>query len=290
MVGWKRYLRLERSLSANTVAAYMSDVEEFVEWLDGAKRPEEVAREDIEGYMVSLYERRAAKTTQSRTLSSLRSLYRYLAITGATENSPTEFVASPKSGRHLPDVLTVGEIDRALDTIDLSSPSGVRDRAMLEMLYSCGLRVSELTALRFTDLFIDDGVIRVTGKGSRERLVPISGEAAERLRFWLECRPKAADAKNADYIFLNLRGRRISRVAVFGTVKKAVAAAGIDKSVSPHTLRHSFATHLLEGGAGIRQVQELLGHQSVTTTEIYTHLDRRHLAEAIEKYLPHAEK
>ncbi len=207
----------------------------------------------------------------------------FLLITDRIAASPVEFIVSPKFGRQLPDVLSTDEIDRIIAAVDTSTTKGLRDSAMLETLYSCGLRVSELTALRMSDLFFGEGYIRVIGKGDKQRLVPVSTMARDRIQLYLEHRhPYRA---NEDTVFLNNRGRRLTRVMVFTVIKQAAARAGIDKRISPHSFRHSFATHLLEGGASIRQVQELLGHESILTTEIYTHLDNEHLRQTVENHL-----
>ena len=214
----------------------------------------------------------------------MKSFFNYLLLTEAIEASPMEFIQSPKFGRHLPDVLTTDEIDRIIGAIDCSTPKGLRDSAMLEVLYSCGLRVSELVSLRLGDLFFGEGYIRVIGKGDKQRLVPVSDTARDRIYAYLDCRKGAR--KSEEILFLSNRGRRLTRVMVFKIIRQAVLRAGIDKQVSPHTFRHSFATHLLEGGASIRQVQEMLGHENIVTTEIYTHLNNDHLRETVERYLP----
>lgn len=282
---WGQQMRLERGLSPRTVEAYTHDLGCFAEWLHAHHPhtlPAEVSKSHIEGYMVALYEQHTTPATQARTLSALRTFFGYMVEKGIIEGTPTEFISSPKMGRPLPEVLSIEEIDAMLDTIDLSTPAGHRDRAELEMLYSCGLRVSELTGLRLGDIFWEDGFVRIMGKGSKQRLVPISGEAMHRLHLYLEVRPTLATDASGDALFINLRGgKAISRMAVFSMVEKAARTAGIQKRISPHTLRHSFATHLLEGGADIRQVQELLGHENITTTEIYTHLNEKHLAEVM---------
>ena len=287
---WASYLRFERGMSALTVEAYTSDAEAFVGWIDRTHPSVDV--EDVTAELVAdwveylVAEEGKKRTSQARKLASIKSLFRYLTLAGVIEASPCTSVCAPKPQRPLPEVLTVEEIDRAIATIDLSASAGHRDRAIFEMLYSLGLRVSELVGLRFMDIHAEDGVVVVSGKGGKQRLVPLSGEAVRQLGLYLQCRPTPDGAENNDYIFLNQRGRRLTRMSVFNIVKKAVADAGIEKSVSPHTLRHSFATHLLQGGANIRQVQELLGHSSIATTEIYTHLDREYLRATLEEYLP----
>lgn len=283
---WLRQMALERGLSGNTTYAYTHNLHDFSRWLLSSaspKSPYEVLRQDVEGYMLSLYERHTASTTQARTLSALKSFYEFLRSEGVIESSPTDFIAAPKCGRRLPDTLSTEEIDAMLSTIDLSTPSGHRDRAILEMLYSCGLRVSELTSLRRGDISFEEGIVRVTGKGRKSRLVPMSREAERQLRLYFQVRPQFVTPLSDDHIFINQRGgKALSRMAVFTIVERAAQNAGIQKNISPHTLRHSFASHLLEGGADIRQVQELLGHQSIATTEIYTHINTRHLHSIID--------
>lgn len=296
-------------MSTNTVQAYLHDVAMFREFLEegraegslaadseseasagGAKKavqPLEITPDHIEAWMANIFDRRAKATSQARMLSGVRSFFHFLVVSQLLQASPVEFVDNPKAGRPLPDVLSLAEIDAMLATIDLSAEQGHRNRAMLETLYSCGLRVSELAGLRLGDLFFDDGFIRVTGKGNKQRLVPLSGEAERQIGLWLEQRRTwPVDSRSADVVFLNRRGKHLSRVMIFNIIRECAAAAGIAKQVSPHTLRHSFATHLLQGGASIRQVQELLGHESILTTEIYTHLDRTHLKESVEKHHP----
>lgn len=246
--------------------------------------PTEVDSAMIERFLAHLFDTAHKKSSQARTLCGIKSFYNYLLINDRMESSPTEFISAPKAGRHLPDTLTVEEIDRIINSIDVSTVKGHRDRAMLELLYSCGLRVSELTALRLGDLFFGEGYIRVVGKGDKQRLVPVSNIARERVMLYLDDRRGMATRSDSrDILFLNNRGGALTRVMVFTVIRNAVRRAGIDKTVSPHTFRHSFATHLLAGGANIRQVQEMLGHESIVTTEIYTHLDSERLRETVEK-------
>ncbi|MDE5638031.1 MAG: tyrosine recombinase XerD [Alistipes sp.] len=282
---YRTYIRLEKRLSANTVESYMHDLEQFVHFILRMfdLPPRKVERVHIERYMAWLYDEGREKTSQARTLCGIRSFFNYLLLTDAITESPTEFISSPKFGRHLPDVLTVEEIDRILASIDTRTVKGLRDDAMIEVLYSCGLRVTELTSLRLSDLFFGEGYVRVTGKGDKQRLVPMSPAAREKIQRYLEAvRPKRGSEQT---VFLSNRCRALTRVMVFTLIRQAVDRAGIDKRISPHTFRHSFATHLLEGGASIRQVQELLGHESIVTTEIYTHLETAHLRETLEKHL-----
>ena len=282
---YRTYIRLEKRLSANTVESYMRDLEKFVHFVLRLYDvpPAEVDRMMIERFMAWLYDEGCEPASQARILSGVKSFFNFLLVTDRIEESPAEFVETPKFGRRLPDVLTVGEIDAIMAAIDTSTVKGRRDDAMIEVLYSCGLRVSELTSLRLGDLFFGEGYVRVTGKGDKQRLVPMSAAAREKIQRYLDdVRGRRGSEQT---VFLSNRGRALTRVMVFTVIKQAVALAGIDKSVSPHTFRHSFATHLLEGGASIRQVQELLGHESILTTEIYTHLDSEHLRETVERHL-----
>ena len=283
--GFEQYIRLEKGLSKNTVEAYMRDYTSFAAFI---LRQYDVPPTKVEQYMVERYlaflfeECRHAKASQARELSGVKAFYNYLLLNDKIEQSPTELITTPKRSRPLPDVLSVEEIEQIINSIPLDTPKGVRDRAMLELLYSCGLRVSELTALRLSDLFFGEGYIRVLGKGSKQRLVPIGNVARERVMMYMDCR-ESKKAKDKDILFLNNRGKALTRVMIFTIIREAVERAGIDKTVSPHTFRHSFATHLLAGGASIRQVQEMLGHESIETTEIYTHLDTSRLRETVEK-------
>ena len=283
---YRTYIRLEKGLADNTVEAYMRDLAQFAHFVllfyDAA--PADVEAGMIERYMAWLYEHGREKTSQARILSGIRSFFNYLLLAGDLESSPAEFIETPKFGRSLPDILSTEEIDRIIAAVDRSTAKGRRDSAMLEVLYSCGLRVSELTSLRLGDLFFGEGYIRVTGKGDKQRLVPVSAVARDKIQCYLDERPRKF--AGADTLFLNNRGKALSRVMVFTIIRDAAHRAGIDKTISPHTFRHSFATHLLEGGAGIRQVQEMLGHESIVTTEIYTHLDGEHLRETVERHLP----
>lgn len=286
---YMKYIKLERGLAANTVEAYMRDVASFRRFVTERYgiSPQEVDAQVVEAFMNTLFADGMAGTSQNRMLSGISGFYDYLLLTGVIASSPLEFIDHPKMGHYLPETLTVEEVDAILAAIDLSAPQGYRNRAMIEMLYSCGLRVSELTSLRISDLFFDDGFIRVTGKGSKQRLVPVSEQCMHLVSTYLrEYREKPADEKSSDILFLNRRGRQLSRVMVFNVVKDAAAMAGIGREISPHTFRHSFATHLLQGGANVRQAQELLGHASIATTEIYTHLDTGHLYKALNEHHP----
>ncbi|HJB84911.1 MAG TPA: site-specific tyrosine recombinase XerD [Candidatus Alistipes merdigallinarum] len=283
------YIRLEKKLSDNTVEAYIRDLKQMAEYLGSefSILPQQAEERHIEAFLAHLYDKGVKKTTQARILSGIKSFFYYLLINDRIENLPTEFIDPPKTGRKLPDVLTVAEIESIINTFDSDERFGIRNKAIVETLYSCGLRVSELTTLRISDLFFNDGFIRVIGKGDKQRLVPISETAKRRIEAYLLLRhTMQTDARDADIVFLNNKGRGLTRVMIFHIIKKAALAAGITKTISPHTFRHSFATHLLEGGASIRQVQEMLGHESILTTEIYTHLDSERLRENVDLHHP----
>ena len=282
---YRTYMKLEKHLSTNTIESYMRDLAQFAHFILHRYdvEPKRVEREMIERYMEWIYSRGHEKSSQARNLSGIKSFYNFLLLSDIIESSPAEHILPPKAARHLPDTLSVEEIDRIISTIDHSTTKGLRDRAILEVLYSCGLRVSELCELKLSDLFFGEGYIRVTGKGDKQRLVPISGIARDRIQLYLEQRH--TDHRSEESVFLNNRGTKLTRVMIFTIIKQATKLAGIDKKISPHTLRHSFATHLLEGGADIRQVQELLGHENILTTEIYTHLDTTHLRETVQKHI-----
>jgi len=283
---YRTYIKLEKRLAQNTVEAYMRDLRSFAHFILRMYDvpPAKVEESMVQRYVAWLYDRGREKASQARSLSGVKSFFNFLLISDRIESSPAEFVLTPKFGRHLPDVLTTGEIDRIIAAVDGTTPKEIRDAAMLEVLYSCGLRVSELTSLRIRDLFFGEGYIRVTGKGDKQRLVPISSTARERIHRYLEVRRSARAGEET--LFLNNRGSSLTRVMIFTILREAARRAGIEKKISPHTFRHSFATHLLEGGASIRQVQELLGHESILTTEIYTHLDDSHLRQTVEEHLP----
>lgn len=283
---YRTYIKLEKRLAQNTVEAYMRDLRSFAHFILRMYDvpPAKVEEPMVQRYVAWLYDRGREKASQARSLSGVKSFFNFLLISDRIESSPAEFVLTPKFGRHLPDVLTTGEIDRIIAAVDGTTPKEIRDAAMLEVLYSCGLRVSELTSLRIRDLFFGEGYIRVIGKGDKQRLVPISSTARERIHRYLEVRRSARAGEET--LFLNNRGNSLTRVMIFTILREAARRAGIEKKISPHTFRHSFATHLLEGGASIRQVQELLGHESILTTEIYTHLDDSHLRQTVEEHLP----
>lgn len=287
------HLKLERSLSMRTVDAYLRDLAKLRTYAEAQQpplRPEAIQLEDLQAFVSSVARQGQAATSQARLLSAVRALYRHLRIEKVITVDPTELLDSPRIGRHLPVFLDVTEIDAMIACIDLSRPLAHRDRAMIEALYSCGLRVSELCGLRMSWLHFDNGFIRVIGKGDKERLVPIGPEAMAQIeRYRREERVHLNVSKKAeDILFLNARGGPFSRVSVFNLVKRLAMAAGIRKVIGPHTFRHSFATHLVEGGADLRAVQEMLGHASITTTEIYTHLDREYLRSNILRFHPRA--
>ncbi len=264
------YLRIERAMSPNTVSSYSSDVEKF--FLAVGKAPSAVTTDDLRDYVSS--RRDLSKRSLARTLSSLRSFFDYLVMEGERKDNPCDAVELPKLGRYLPSVLSVEEVEAILDSVDLTSWQGRRDRAILEVLYGCGLRVSEAVSLRISCLFLDEGFVRVVGKGDKERLVPIGEAAVDAVRDYLGQRPSAAVSEYDDILFLSRLGKPLSRVSMFTIVKRQAILAGIHKEISPHTFRHSFATHLIENGADLRVVQEMLGHENILTTEIYTHVDR----------------
>ena len=291
---YKVYLRLERSLSPASVQAYLSDVRKMLDHLltlYPGLRAGEITLPLLESFLTELNETGIGLRTQARLISGLRSFFNFLVMEHELEVSPATLLEIPRTGRRLPEVLSVEEIDRIEAQIDLSRPGGHRDRAMLEVMYGCGLRVSEVTGLRISGIFRAEGFVRITGKGSKERLVPINSRALHEIDLYLpERRNMETDPAYTDILFLNRRGHPLSRVYLFKLVKELARKAGITKNVSPHTFRHSFATHLMEGGADLRAIQEMLGHESIQTTEIYTHLDKEYLKSTILEYHPRAEK
>ena len=287
ITGFKNYLRLEKSLSENSIKAYQRDIKKLADG-SGQIIPEEITLQDLEKFVFSDEIRKMATHSQMRIISGIKAFFRYMVYEDCIENSPAELLEAPKVSRTFPDVLSIEEIGKMIDCIDMSHQHGDRDKAMIEMLYGCGLRVSELITLRINDLYFDDGFIRIIGKGDKERLVPVGMLSIRAVNIYLEHHRNKTIAKKGDkeILFLNHRKGRLSRSAIFDIIKKLAQQAGIKKNISPHSLRHSFATHLMEGGANIRSVQEMLGHASISTTEIYTHLDRSFLKETLELYHP----
>lgn len=288
---FKNYLRLERSFSDHSVQAYVRDTEKLAEFLEIEQihvSPDEVKEEHLLAFLKYISELGLAAHTQARMLSGIKSFYKYLLLENEINEDPTELIESPRLPRKLPDVLSYEEIELLIAAIDHSTPEGTRNRAMIEVLYSCGVRVSELTGLQLTHCYFDIGFIRVLGKGDKVRLVPIGKEAIKYTMLYIEHvrNHMAVSKESEDILFLNRRGKQLTRVMIFLIIKEATEKAGIDKNVSPHTFRHSFATHLIEGGASLRAVQEMLGHESITTTEIYTHLDRDYLRQVITEFHP----
>lgn len=289
--GFKTYLKLERSLSANSISAYLQDIsklEEFFKEQGLEKAVKDIQIDDLKSFLKWVNLQGMSPHTQARTLSGLKAFFNYLLLEDLIQTDPSALLQSPKLSRKLPDTLSLPEINSLIDAIDLSKPEGMRNKAMLEMLYGCGLRVSELVTLKISNLFLDIDLIKIIGKGNKERLVPIGGEAVKYLKIWLqELRVHVAiKPGKEDFVFLNRRGSPLSRVMVFLIIKDLATQIGLKKKISPHTFRHSFATHLIEGGADLRAVQEMLGHESITTTEIYTHLDRDYLRSTILQYHP----
>ena len=289
LADYRSYLRFERSMSQNTISGYVSDIEKFFNFLtdNGIDTAETATGEDLAEFLSSAAQQKVSKRTQSRQISSLKSLYRFLESGGRISENPCDRIDSPKITRNLPDVLSVEEVVSIIESVDLTENEGTRNKAMLEMLYSCGLRVSELVNLKISDLFFGEGFIRVIGKGNKQRLIPVGEPAVKAVSNYLDIRKLHKLQKGYDDIlFLNGRGGQLTRNMVFIIVKKQTEKAGIRKSVSPHTFRHSFASHLVENGADLRVVQEMLGHESILTTEIYTHIDTRKWHETILKYHP----
>jgi len=282
------YLRLEKALSKNSVEAYLTDVDKLVRFFESEQKElGEIVLDDLEQFVAQLRDVGICPRSQARIISGIKSFFRFLELEHRIEKDPTELLEGPKIGLKIPEVLSVDEINDIIATIDLSLPEGQRNRAMLEVLYSCGLRVSELTSLRFSDLYLDEGFIRVMGKGSKQRLVPISPLAIKEIQNYLYDRNLVQVKKgHEDILFLSRRGTSLSRIMVFHIIKQQTEMAGIIKNVSPHTFRHSFATHLLEGGANLRAIQEMLGHEKISTTEIYTHIDRDFLRSEILEHHP----
>lgn len=289
--GFKAYLQLEKSLSENSVDAYIHDIEKFTQFLSvtqSEKSPKEIELSDLEIFLKWINELGMTPASQARIISGLRSFYKYCLQEQISLSNPTELLEAPKLGKHLPDTLSYSEIEKIISSLDLSTPEGMRNKAIIETLYSCGLRVSELVNLKLSCLYFDVGYIRITGKGDKERLVPIGSSAIKFITIYLESIRVHMNVTtgNEDVVFLNRRGKKLSRVMIFMIIKEAAKKAAITKIISPHTFRHSFATHLVEGGADLRAVQEMLGHASITTTEIYTHLDREFLRDTLQQFHP----
>jgi integrase/recombinase XerD len=289
--GFKAYLQLEKSLSDNSVEAYIRDIDKLTQYLQEVsklKNPDAIELKDLQQFLKWITEIGMTASSQARIISGIKSFYRYCMVENITSKDPTTLLEAPKLRRALPDVLSFQEIEAIINQIDLSKPEGGRNKAILETLYSSGLRVSELVELKISQLYLDVGFIRVIGKGNKERLVPIGSSAIHFIQIYkdkirVHSIPKPG---NEDILFLNQRGTKLTRVMIFLIIKDLVKKTGIKKTVSPHTFRHSFATHLVEGGADLRAVQEMLGHESITTTEIYTHLDREFLRKTLEQYHP----
>lgn len=288
LLDFKSYLRLERSFSPNTIAGYLADCRNYCNFLkENSISPENAQSDDILSYLAGRQEEGITKRSQSRLVNSIKSLYRFLESEGRLGPNPCDKISTPKLNPYLPTVLSVEEVFRIMDSVDLSQPLGHRNRCIMEVLYSCGLRVSELVNLHISDLFLQEGFIKVLGKGSKQRLVPIGEPAIKAIQYYLECRNQGPVKKEAeDILFLNRRGGKLTRVMILVMVKEQARIAGITKTISPHTFRHSFATHLVENGADLRVVQQMLGHESILTTEIYTHIDSAKWQDTILKYHP----
>ncbi len=285
---YQQYLRLEKSLSPNTFDAYMTDLQKLLHFLEGENiEIPDVTPNDLQRFAAGLHDIGIHPRSQARILSGIKSFFHFLVIADYREADPSELLEGPKIGFKIPEVLTVEEIDRIISTVDMEKKEGQRNRAILETLYSCGLRVSELCNLKISDLYFEEGFIKVEGKGSKQRLVPISPRAIKEIKYWFADRNLGKIKKGyEDYVFLARWGNNISRIMVFHMIKELAEKAGITKNISPHTFRHSFATHLLEGGANLRAIQCMLGHESIATTEIYTHIDRNRLRSEIIEHHP----
>ncbi|MFT6166441.1 MAG: integrase/recombinase XerD [Vicingaceae bacterium] len=289
--GFLSYLKLEKSLSSNSIEAYLRDLSKFLQFLELKSlnpAPNDVEVVHVQNFMAWLYDNEIGARSQARILSGIKAFFNYLLMEEVVDLNPTSLVEGPKLGMKIPEVLSIEEIDAIIGVIDLSSKEGERNRAILETLYGCGLRVSELINLKISNLLFEEGFVRVTGKGNKERIVPIGSSAIKFIQYYFEHRRnhQAVKKEAEDVVFLNNRGSGLTRIMIFTIVKKLCEKANISKVVSPHTFRHSFATHLIDGGADLRAIQEMLGHKSITTTEIYTHLDRQYLREAITQFHP----
>lgn len=288
MKSYTRYLKLERNYSPNTLAAYQNDLSWLLSFCEQQEmNPLDMQLEDLQHFAVQLHEHQIGPTSQARILSGIRSFYKYLLLSGEIEQDPTELLESPHLGERLPEVLSTDEIDQIQKSIDLSKPEGQRNKTIIEVLFSCGLRVSELVNLKLSNLYLEEGFVRVMGKGSKERLVPISSKAIRELKYWfLDRNLMKIQQGEEDYVFLNRRGKHLTRTMILIMLKRQAVAAGITKTISPHTLRHSFATELLKGGADLRAIQAMLGHESIGTTELYMHIDTTTLREEILQHHP----
>lgn len=285
---YTRYLKLERNYSPNTLAAYQNDLSWLLSFCEQQEmNPLDMQLEDLQHFAVQLHEHQIGPTSQARILSGIRSFYKYLLLSGEIEQDPTELLESPHLGERLPEVLSTDEIDQIQKSIDLSKPEGQRNKTIIEVLFSCGLRVSELVNLKLSNLYLEEGFVRVMGKGSKERLVPISSKAIRELKYWfIDRNLMKIQQGEEDYVFLNRRGKHLTRTMILIMLKRQAVAAGITKTISPHTLRHSFATELLKGGADLRAIQAMLGHESIGTTELYMHIDTTTLREEILQHHP----
>lgn len=289
--GFKSFLALEKSLSKNSISAYISDVEKLAQFTEEAKidlSPERITYQHLKEFIHWINKMGVSASTQARIISGIKAFYKYLLIEEIIDHNPTELLESPRVGRKLPDILSIDEIIQLIDGVDLSTENGERNKAILETLYGCGLRVSELINLQISNLYFKQGFIKLIGKGDKERLVPIGTAAQKQIIIYLENNRNSLTIQHGheDVLFLNRRGKKLSRVMVFLIIKELGQKCGIKKTISPHTFRHSFASHLVDGGADLRAVQEMLGHESITTTEIYTHLDRDYLKSAIDQFHP----
>ncbi|MCD4833956.1 MAG: site-specific tyrosine recombinase XerD [Bacteroidales bacterium] len=293
IIQFRNFLKLEKSLSDNSITAYETDIRKFVTYLEIKElniSPINVKLQDLKKFIEWINELELNARSQARIISGLKAFFKYLILEDIIETDPSSLLESPRLGRKLPEVLSIEEIDRIIAAIDLSKPEGQRNKAIIETLYSCGLRVSELINLKITNLYFNDGFIRVVGKGDKERLVPIGQKAMKEIKYYFQDRNLQAniDKSSQNIVFLNRRGKQITRVMIFTIIKNLAKKAEIKKNISPHTFRHSFASHLIDGGADLRAVQEMLGHESIITTEIYTHLDREYLRDAIIRFHPRA--
>jgi len=300
MSNWERsikhfvsYLKIEKGLAENSIFAYQNDVTKLYEFsVFKKKEAKDLVYEDLKEFITELYDLGLSERTQARIISGIKHFFLFLVLENEIIVDPSELLEMPSLGKKLPEILTIEEVDQMIDAVDLSSEEGHRNKAILETLYSCGLRVSELVNLKFSQLYFDEGFIRVIGKGDKERLVPVSPSVKKEIQIYNDSfrRHQKIQVGSENVVFLNRRGAQLTRVMIFTIVKRLAEAAGIKKTVSPHTFRHSFATHMIEGGANLRAIQEMLGHESITTTEIYTHLDQRFLREAIHSYHPRNKK